>query len=410
MITTIILLVAMILTRLFFFYLYLFPSFHFVLKAFDLNRRRLTEEDIATEEIDTIIEGRKRKLRNNTNTNGNSNSSNGNNNKTIWTWDDWFDHIRKKSLEGTTTTITTTTKQGEKQEPGIDVELILEASVPPWELSLHRPELQTYKNNPSKFQLPQAADLIRCMPEDGDEDEEDEYDPSSDGVGSYLDYIYRRFMEEEMRTSPVVTNSHNNTNKDADDIAPMTGTQKRTSWLHCVDVRDLGCQSACRSDSVKEEWKSILTPNEASDLYVADNTSLPSSGNEKKNTKKTAAKITIDPLSGCRSNNNKNNDATANNIMNESNGYVQFVPESRGMNPERIELEKLRSAGKLVKIYDDDDESDDDEDIEEDEFTYPSFEGFFGQNTYVSFFFPCFPNLLQFQLVLYNEKNKYSSS
>lgn len=384
MITTIILLVAMILTRLFFFYLYLFPSFHFVLKAFDLNRRRLTEEDIATEEIDKIIEGRKLKLRNNISNNGNSNSnrSNGNNNKTIWTWDDWFDHIRKKSLEGTTTT---TTKQGEKQEPGIDVELILEASVPPWELSLHRPELQTYKNNPSKFQLPQAADLIRCMPEDGNEDEEDEYDPASDGVGSYLDYIYRRFMEEEMITSPVVTKSHNKTNKDdADDIASMTGTKKRTSWLHCVDVRDLGCQSACRSDSVKEEWKSILTPNEASDLYVADNTSLPSSGNEKKITKKTAAKITIDPPSGCRSKNNKNNDATANNIENESNGYVQFVPESRGMNPERIELEKLRSAGKLVKINDDD-ESDDDEDIEEDEFTYPSFEGFFGQNTYVFF-------------------------
>mmetsp|Transcript_52100 Transcript_52100/g.58241 ORF Transcript_52100/g.58241 Transcript_52100/m.58241 type:complete len:407 (+) Transcript_52100:54-1274(+) len=373
-------------------------------KAFDLNRRRFTEEDIATEEMDTIIEERKLKLRNNSN---NTNKNNGtirngnNNNKTIWTWDDWFDHIRKKSLEATTTT---TTKKGEEQEPGIEVEMIVEASVPPWELSLHRADRQTYQKNPSTFQLPQAAaEMIRFMPEDGDEEEEEEDDPSSDGVGSYLEYLYRRFMEE-MITSPVVTNSNNN-NHNNNDSVPRTGrTTKSTSWLHCVDVRDLGCQSACRSDSVKEEWNSTVTPNEASELDAADNNkNLPMSRHEKK--KKKAAFITMDPSGCCRSNNNhKKNDATAHTIKNnESHGYVPFVPESRGMNPERIELENLRSAGKLVQIHDeDDDESDDDdEDIEEEEeFTYPSFEGFFGQNTYVSFFSsPWFPTLLHCQLV-----------
>jgi len=88
---------------------------------------------------------------------------------------------------------TTTTKKGEEQEPGIEVEMIVEASVPPWELSLHRADRQTYQKNPSTFQLPQAAaEMIRFMPEDGDEEEEEEDDPSSDGVGSYLEYLYRR--------------------------------------------------------------------------------------------------------------------------------------------------------------------------------------------------------------------------
>mmetsp|Transcript_55669 Transcript_55669/g.62997 ORF Transcript_55669/g.62997 Transcript_55669/m.62997 type:complete len:297 (-) Transcript_55669:45-935(-) len=229
--------------------------------------------------------------------------------------------------------------------------------------------------------------MIRFMPEDGDEEEEDEDDPSSDGVGSYLEYFYRRFMEE-MRTSPVVTKSHNN-NKNNNAIVPRTGTKKSTSWLHCVDVRDLGCQSACRSDSIKEEWKAIVTPNEASELDAADNNNnLPMSRHEKKKKKKKAAFITSDPSGGRRNNNHKKNDATAHNSKNDSHGSVPFVPESRGRNPERIELEKLRSAGKLVTINDDEDESDnDDEDLEEEEeLTYPSFEGFFGQNTYVSFF------------------------
>jgi len=62
-------------------------------QAFDLNRRRFTEEEIATEEMDTIIEERKLKLRNKSNNNNNNNGNirNGNNNnnnnnkKTIWT-------------------------------------------------------------------------------------------------------------------------------------------------------------------------------------------------------------------------------------------------------------------------------------------------------------------------------------
>jgi len=252
--------------------------------------------------------------------------------------------------------------------------------------------------------------MIRFMPEDGDEEEEDEDDPSSDGVGSYLEYFYRRFMEE-MRTSPVVTNSNNNNNNNSNDSVPRTGTKKSTSWLHCVDVRDLGCQSACRSDSIKEEWKAIVTPNEASELDAADNNNnLPMSRHEKKKKKKKAAFITSDPSGGRRNNNHKKNDATAHNSKNDSHGSVPFVPESRGRNPERIKLEQLRSAGKLVQIHDDEDEEsdDDDEEIEEEELTYPSFEGFFGQNTYVSFFSsPCFPTLLQnFNGFVYNGEHK----
>lgn len=48
------------------------------------------------------------------------------------------------------------------------------------------------------------------------------------------------------------------------------------------------------------------------------------------------------------------------------------------MNPERLFLETLRSEG---KIQEDDDDSDSEDEGDDDEFTYPSFEGFFGQNS-----------------------------
>ena len=264
-------------------------------EAFELNKRRLTDEEIETSELDQIIENRKKRLQRDN----------------IWTWDDWFAHIRKQS-------------------PDVDVELVLESSVPPWELSLHRPSA---KADPSKAYLPPAAECIRCMYEDEDGCIEEDYDPSADGIGSYLDYVYRRFMEEMIEES---------SNKG--DLAMGT-------WLHCVDVRDLGCQAACHSDSVKGMWKNLLTLEETQ-VLLGDNT--------KKN-----KFINLEPDS--------------------ANEYIKFVPECR-CNPERVELEKMRSTGKLMK--NEDDGCVEEEEPEEDEFTYPSFEGFFGQNTDFLYYSP----------------------
>jgi hypothetical protein len=59
---------------------------------------------------------------------------------------------------------------------------------------------------------------------------------------------------------------------------------------------------------------------------------------------------------------------------------IKFVPETR-MNPERLYLQYLRRDGKLLLEDNYDEESDDDNDADNGYFTYPSFEGFFGQNT-----------------------------
>jgi hypothetical protein len=110
-------------------------------------------------------------------------------------------------------------------------------------------------------------------------------------------------------------------------------------------VRDLGCQAACHSDSVQSRWKDLLSEEEHK---------LLSSRTE------------------------QDQQPTFLQLEPDSKGkYIKFVPENR-MNPERLRLESLRSEGRLV----DGDESDSDSTTgDEDEFTYPSFEGFFGQNT-----------------------------
>lgn len=148
-------------------------------QAFALNQRRLTDEEISTEELDTIVRQRKQKLRDADN---------------IWTWDDWFAHLQTKGTENNE----------------MDVQLILEASVPPWELDLHRPSPEEH------VPMDHAADCFRTMEADEDPDEEDDFDPSNDGIGSYLDHIHRRFMVEQLSTQA---------NMD----------RPETKWLHCVD-------------------------------------------------------------------------------------------------------------------------------------------------------------------------------
>jgi hypothetical protein len=256
-------------------------------EAHALNKRRLTEEEIPTSELDSIIQKRKQE-------------------HNIWTWDDWFAHVRRTNNDN-----------------DIALHLVLEASVPPWELELHRPSAIDRES----LSLPPAADCIRCVSEDEEGPIEDDYDPSSDGVGSYIDFVYRRFMEE-MLAEP----SNNN----------KQGIQSST-WLHCVDTRDLGCQAACHSDSVKQKWKNLLLPDEIQTLFKDD---------------KKASKF--QPLES---------DSTKE--------FIKFVPECR-MNPERLEFENMQSKGLLIADGEDDE---DDDEIEEAEFTFPSFEGFFGQCT-----------------------------
>ena len=291
----------------------------FDLEAFQLNRRRLTEEEIDTSVLDGIIENRKQRLRTN---------------EHIWTWDDWFAHVRNKNTnrqDGTTAATTGTTT----------IELVLEASVPPWELSLFRPSINDF---PEKTHLPSAAECIRCVSEDEEGDIEDLFDPSSDGIGSYLDFVYRRFMEEMIRGS--VT----------DETA--SGVPEKSTWLHCVDIRDIGCEAACHSQSVKGMWNSLLLSSEEAAALVG----------AKASSEKMPPFLRLEP------------DA--------SNCSIKFVPENR-MNPERVELEQLRSEGNLV-VPDDDEEEKETvvEDEEDDGFTFPSFEGFFGQNTDFLYYSP----------------------
>lgn len=151
-------------------------------QAFALNKRRLTDEDISTEELDGIIRQRKENIKELDN---------------IWTWDEWLNHMM----------------QEQEKTDTIDIHLILEASVVPWELSLHRPTVD------EDVTLGRAADCIRSVEEDEEGDEEDDVDPSSDGIGSYLDFIYRTYMEKQLE-------EHSNAKEGAS-----------RSWLHCVDSK-----------------------------------------------------------------------------------------------------------------------------------------------------------------------------
>lgn len=294
-------------------------------QAFALNQRRLTDEEISTEELDNIVRQRKQKLKDADN---------------IWTWDDWFAHLQNKGTENE-----------------MSVDLILEASVPPWELDLHRP-------SPGELvQIRPAADCFRKMEADEDPDEEDDFDPSNDGIGSYLDHFYRRFMVEQLSTK---------------------GNMDRleTKWLHCVDgkwviiigwkeptvrtrhsshipschafpntVRDLGCESAVHTDAVKKKWYDILHEEEHLFLDTSNNV----------DTTKTSF-LELEP--------------------NSSNDYIKFVPEPR-MNPEKKFVHTLRAEERLdnLEAFKEEEKEQKEDGNDGQDFSYPSIEGFLGQNS-----------------------------
>ncbi|CAJ1959736.1 unnamed protein product [Cylindrotheca closterium] len=265
-------------------------------QAFALNQRRLTDEEISTEELDTIIRQRQQKLKDA---------------DKIWTWDDWFAHLQSQGNEN----------------DDMDVHLILEASVPPWELDLHRPSPEEKDN----IQMGPAADCIRKVDPDEDPDEEDDWDPSSDGIGSFLDHVYRRFMVEQLSTQA------NNMDR------------PETKWLHCVDVRDLGCEAASSTDSVHKKWKDLLHEEERAYLATPDQN-------------KEKSFLELEPSS--------------------TKDYIKFVPEPR-MNPETKFVENLRKKGKLQNLAAlvEEEHDEDEKEKEHQEFSYPSIEGFLGQNS-----------------------------
>lgn len=252
-------------------------------EARSLNLRRLLDEDIATSEHDKLISDRKKKRREEEN---------------IWTWDDWLIDVKS------------TLQQQGNDAPSLQV--VLEASIPPWEVELCRDfELD--------FQPSTAANCIRCLSEDSEESDLDVNDASADGFGSYVDYIYRRLMERQAHDS-------------------------QSNYLHCVDSRDLGCEHACVAESLHNDWMDLLDPEEKKKLL------------------------------GSR--------PDASHAHHRDGRWLPDWEHS----PEEMELDRLREAGILKD--DGKSESDDEADGEVSLITFPSFEGFFGQNSDILYYSP----------------------
>jgi len=335
--------------------------------AHDLTKRRLgmTDVKVTSSEYDDIIDTRKRALKEEDN---------------VWTFDEWFDHVKaggarpagaSKTINGDQTAESNTPEVGNDNADHA-VHLFLEASVPPWEVELHRPCLSkdetaedgsptstTSAAEAENFRLHPAAQCVRCLSEDSEASSEDEYDPSNDGIGSYIDFVYRRMMSatikadsEHENNEPVcVPESISESDTVAiSDQSNQCKTDKNgvKNWLHCIDSRDLGCESACHAESLKQQWYDILSQDEREIL------------SKPKDVAKDACPV------------------------NERGDAMRFLPAKK-LNPELIELDRLRSEGLLVQGDDDDDDVDGDEakteyehDAENLEFTFPSFELFFG--------------------------------
>ena len=329
--------------------------------AYNLLKRRLgmTDAELTTIEYDEVIETRKRALKEQDN---------------VWTFDDWFNHVKTGGK-----------RPGESIETNGDneadraVHLVLEASVPPWEVELHRPRLTEDGNTSASldkaedFRLHPAAECIRCLSEDSEASWGDECDPSNDGIGSYVDYIYRKMMTATMKIGDKIENEQaaaiseekntdnggddNNDENKFDSIAIQNATSDgNNSWLHCIDVRDLGCEAACHADSVKQQWYDLLSQDEQGIL-----------SNPKE--------VDKDPCP-----------------INEKDDSMHFLPAYK-LNPEWIELERLKSEGLLVREEESDAEdgepvSEYERDEELLELTFPSFESFFGSNTDILYYNP----------------------
>lgn len=116
--------------------------------------------------------------------------------------------------------------------------------------------------------------------------------------------------------------------------------------VHCVDSRDLGCEHACVAESLHRDWMDLLQPEEKDKLLESSNHA-----------------------------HHKDN---------------RWLPDWEH-NPEEAELDRLRNDGVLKEEEDDDEEEDlatRSSSVHVDLITYPSFEGFFGQNTDILYYAP----------------------
>ena len=256
-------------------------------EARSYNHRRLLGEDIPIIEHDTLIHERKMKRRQAEN---------------LWTFDDWLLEVKSKLL----------TNDVNGENPSLHV--LLEIPIPPSEVELCKDIMPEFKHT-------QAGDCIRCISQDSSESSIDQHDPSADGSGGYMDYIYRRVLEFER-----------NMKGDSD------SGNKKDKFLHCIDCRDLGCEHECVAED-KEEWLKLLDPEEKEKLL------------------------------------GKGSDATH---AHHKNG--RCLPDW-SHSPEETELDRLRSNGTLKNDDSDcDDKSGEEKDKDEDEhdlLTFPSFENFF---------------------------------
>jgi len=332
------------------------------LVAHEFSKRRLgmTDTEVTEIEHDHVVQSRKHMLKEEHN---------------VWTFDDWFEHVRSGSAEAEG--VYEGKGNGQQRNDNSNdyaVHLVLEASVPPWEFEIHRPSINNdgdvsgndLENAAEHFRLHPAAESVRCLSEDSEASSEDEIDPTSDGIGSFIDFVYRRMMEvamttkqkrlaaealgEKKRKEGIDCDENNTDENNADDIQFANCIEHNTDfdWFHCIDARDLGCEAACHAESLKEHWYKLLSQEERKILSNPEDI------------QKDACPV------------------------DEKGSAMRFLPAYK-LNPEWIELERLRSEGLLVR-----DEQEDEDDNNENEldghgnsleFTFPSFELFFGNNT-----------------------------
>ena len=331
--------------------------------AYNVLKRRLgmTDIELDTSEYDQVIESRKLDLKEKDN---------------VWTFDDWFDHVKMGAEKKEQSSGMNAGDAEGKSDPA--VHLVLEASVPPWEVELHRPNLKALDHDggttidAEDFRLHPAADCVRCLSEDSELSWEDECDPSNDGIGSYVDYIYRKMMTATMKIETSIETKESarelkeravqKFDRKDDDKDNATENRisngnktvdERQSWLHCIDVRDLGCEAACHAESVKQDWYDLLSQDEQELI------------SNPKDVEKDACPV------------NQHGDA------------MRFLPANK-LNPEWIELERLKSEGCLVREEDGDTEDAGEYERDEEllEFSFPSFENFFGSNTDILYYNP----------------------
>ena len=219
--------------------------------ARSLNRRRLLGDVISEDEHDGLIRDRARALR-----------SSGEN---LWTWDDWLAEVASKlfpddgGVVGGGGRRAAGGNDDDDDDDDVDVpslHLVLESSIPPWEVEM------CIDGIAPEFEHATASDRVRCLSEDSDISEMDAHDPSSDGFGSYIDYVHRRFMRFERAMIAAA--------KDGGDGGGGGGGEEEgvviasSGFMHCVDCRDLGCKQSCVDETLHGEWMGLLDPGEGS--------------------------------------------------------------------------------------------------------------------------------------------------